>query len=213
MKLIPALSVMNERAVKARDGDYYYLRDDNNEHWHIDDILYGLKEKYEEAYIMDIDGIERNQPNLKLIQSTMKILPLWLDAAPISPLGVMDLLVAGAGKVVVSTRAMRSLDHLREALKMSEDIILSIDYDGAIISPNPKIASLPITELVRQAEEAGCKDMIFFQFCRLSRGAKLETSIIKDMIYRLQNVYVAGIIEQNDLAEIEQTGAFGAIRP
>ncbi|HEB37784.1 MAG TPA: hypothetical protein ENI14_03890 [Thermoplasmatales archaeon] len=56
-------------------------------------------DKFAEIYIMDLDGIERNEPNLDFYQSIYK--KKWIDAVPRRFEDVMDLVVAGGNKIVI----------------------------------------------------------------------------------------------------------------
>ena len=82
---IPLIYVRNGKVI---DGDGRKIRD-----W---------KEKvnkFTEIYIMDLDGIERNEPNLDFYQSIFK--RKWIDAYPRRFEDVMDLVVAGGDKIVI----------------------------------------------------------------------------------------------------------------
>jgi len=56
-------------------------------------------DRFAEIYIMDLDGIERNEPNLDFYQSIYK--KKWIDAFPRKFEDVMDLVVAGGSKIVI----------------------------------------------------------------------------------------------------------------
>ena len=56
-------------------------------------------DRFAEIYVMDLDGIERNEPNLNFYQSIYK--KKWIDAFPRKFEDVMDLVVAGGNKIVI----------------------------------------------------------------------------------------------------------------
>ncbi len=205
------MCVKNERAVEVKDGKYSNLGDENRKHWHPSRILDELKENYEAAYVLDIDGIERNQPNINLIQKISQTMPIWLDSGPTTPMGVMDMLVVGADKVVISTRTLRDPTHIKEALDMSKNIMISIDFDEELISASQQVQEMGVSGISQEAKNAGCDTVMFFDFARLGKGTGLNRYEIGTLAQTFEKVYVAGIIEPRDVDELKSLDVTGAI--
>ena len=94
-------------------------------------------------FVLDIDGIETNRPNLSLITRMSGFKELWVDAAPLTSGGVSDVLISGAEMAVLGTKSMLSLDHLAEAVELSENIIFSLDTTTALLPRTRKSAPCP----------------------------------------------------------------------
>ena len=59
MKILPALSVLNENVVEVIDGSYHQIKDSEGNDWLVEDILWNLKDEgYDDVYILDIDGTD-----------------------------------------------------------------------------------------------------------------------------------------------------------
>ena len=86
MKIIPLIHIKKRKIVKSNQNNF-------------ENIEYLLK-KYEDAllYILDHDGLKKNQPNLSLFQKLSKIHELWVDAGPRV---IGDSVIAGASKITV----------------------------------------------------------------------------------------------------------------
>lgn len=212
MRLIPALTIKDESAVEVVNGQYRPIENSDGEEWLVDDILWHLRDEgYEEAYVLDIDGLERNRPNLPLIQAFCKTLPLWVDAGPFTTTAVMDELVAGASIAVLGSRNIHDQAMLNESLEMSTNIAVSIDYDGRVVSPNDQISSKTPRQHLTDLQVAGVPNIIFFDFGRISRGAPLQIETIRELASDFNNLFVAGVMEQGDLEQLKVAGIAGAI--
>ncbi len=209
--IIPAITVLEGRLVEVKDDSYYLLRDENNDIIPPQDLILALKKEYGIVYVMDIDGMEKNEPNLKVIQSTSPLMPMWLDAGPGDGMVIMDIMIAGVSKTIIGTRNMRDMDLIKEALDMSDNVILSIDYDEKLLSPSQNISDLGMDQLYSEAVELGIKSGIFFDFGRLKTSSSLAMDNIKSMLLRFEEVYVAGIISPSDIDDLEELGVAGII--
>ncbi len=197
--------------VEASDDTYRLIREEHGEIASPRELLLELKKEYGIVYVLDIDGMERNEPNLKFIQQSSPLIPMWVDAGSIDNMGVMDILVAGISKAVVSTKSMHDLILLEEAYEMSDNIILSIDFDEKILSPSQHIPDLGVRELSRKAADIGIREVIFFDFGRMSGKTRLALDKIRTASQAFENVYVAGISSPEDISQLEELDITGII--
>ncbi len=211
MKIIPAVTILEGKLVEVRDGSYHALRGKNNEIIELQDLILDLKKEYEAVYIMDIDGMEKNEPNLKVIQNNSPLAPMWVDAGPGDGMVIMDIMVAGVSKTIIGTRNMQDLDLIKEALDMSDNVVLSIDYDEKLLSPSQDISDMGMEHLCQKTTEMGIKQSIFFDFGRLNSLSSLALDKIKSMILKFDEVYVAGIVSPSDIESLEDLGVSGII--
>jgi hypothetical protein len=63
--------------------------------------LKDMLEKDSALYVLDLDGIERNKPNLCLYQKLSQDYQLWIDAGPRELGDVVDAIMAGATNLTV----------------------------------------------------------------------------------------------------------------
>ena len=90
MNSIPLISVKKGKLLDGKDGDVLSLDD-----------LFQRVEKDSLLYVLDLDGIEENNPNLELYQKLTEHCVLWIDAGPRRIDDVMDTIMAGATNLTV----------------------------------------------------------------------------------------------------------------
>ena len=94
-------------------------------------------QSYGRVLIWDLGGIERNRPNLTILRR-FEGEDLWVDAGIRFADSVVDVLVAGAERVVVGTKTLRSLSELEEARELTENLVPLLDFvDGKLWAAEP----------------------------------------------------------------------------
>ena len=197
--------------MEARGGSYYLLRGEDDEVIDPRDLLLELKKEFGMVYILDIDGIEKNAPNLKLIQHSTPLLPIWTYAGSRDTMGVMDVLVAGVSKVIIGTQDLHELRLLEEAHDMTDNIMISFDHDTSLLSPSQNLKDLGLRELARRVKKIGKKTAIFFDLGRLSNGGALNLREIRVLQEVFEEVYVAGILSPADIDRLDEMDVSGII--
>lgn len=98
MKIIPLIHIKKRKIVKSNLNNF-------------ENIEY-LLNKYEDdfLYILDLDGIKKNQPNLCLFQKLSKKHDLWVDAGPRVIGDIVDSVIAGASKITVRKNLINNAD-------------------------------------------------------------------------------------------------------
>lgn len=104
--------------------------------------------------VWDLGGIERNRPSLELLKR-FEGESLWVDAGIRFADSVIDVLVAGAERVVVGTKTLRRSSELDEARELTENIVPLLDFvRGRLWAPGD-IRDVPPADLLRRWREAG----------------------------------------------------------
>ncbi len=116
------------------------------------DKLKEMKKERKKVYVLDLDGVKRNRPNLDIYKKVSHKPFLWIDALPRYLEDVMDLVVVGADKITVGDimddeelkkiREMcdgelflRGKDETETAKKAAE-----LGFDGIVtVSPKEKV--------------------------------------------------------------------------
>jgi len=91
-------------------------------------IIKDTLDKYKDKilYLYDLDGINRNKPNLCLFQKLSKTHELWVDAGPRSIGDIVDVIVSGASKITIRLDLFELSDILSINEILENEIYLSI---------------------------------------------------------------------------------------
>jgi uncharacterized protein related to proFAR isomerase len=119
-----------------------------------------LSDKFEKVYVADRDGISRNRPQLDVVQGICDELPTLYEGGVRFAQNVIDMLITGAERAVVGTATLVSLNDLRGAFKLSDNITLKVDFRDGIVSFDPSIAGRDFLALAQEVRAIGVVDMI-----------------------------------------------------
>lgn len=93
---------------------------------------------HDRVYLVDRRGVQRNKPDVELIQEVAGEAEVWVDAGPRYAEDIVDLLVAGAAHVVVRWHTLDQARELGEAADMSGDLSLGAEFEGKAFLENPR---------------------------------------------------------------------------
>ena len=153
MEVMPAVSIKRKKVVIIEGDEYVPVGEPV-------DILRELERKgYERFYIMDIEGIERNRMQIPVIDRLASEFTIWLDGGFRKLGDIEDGLVLGAEMAVVSSKSIRSMEEVRKATELSENIVFSVDHFNGIL----KWGDVPddMGELSTALKSCGVKRVIF----------------------------------------------------
>jgi len=119
-----------------------------------------LSDSYKRLYLFDVDGASRNKPQLDIAQEICDEIPTMYEGGVRYSQNVIDVLIAGADKAVIGTATLASLNDLRGAFKLSENITLKVDYRDGIMSFDPAIAGRAFLDLYRETAQIGVSDFV-----------------------------------------------------
>lgn len=86
----------------------------------------GLRETFGRIYLIDLEGLQHGRPQLDYVSELARETELWVDGGAETADEVMDLLVAGAERAVVSTARLSSLRELGRAWKLTQQIVVEV---------------------------------------------------------------------------------------
>jgi uncharacterized protein related to proFAR isomerase len=211
MKLIPAISVNRGRVVVVENGQYKPLV--NNDGLYRNPVKMVTESAFssDEVFILDIDGIESNKPDMDMVKKLAKHKEIWLDSGANNTGNIMDLFVSGASRVVIGTKSIGSLEVLSEAIRLSENIIFSIDYDKGVVSrlKDQKYRNLDV--LIDEARARGVQTAMIFDLRGCIDKIQPDLSIVSKVAKSFSESYVAGHITKEHLIGLKDTGLTGAI--
>lgn len=209
MKLIPAVSIMSGRVVEVEGNAYRFHKNEEGKFRSPINILQGLDSDV--VFILDIDGIEANRPDLNLITKMSSHKELWVDAGSMTGGGATDVFISGAAAVVMGTKSMLGLKHLEEAVELSENVIFSLDYDGGVIAAHKSVGSLTIDELLAEAFGVGVRKALLFDLGGLRDGKPPDLELARKLASKFDECYVAGHVRPEGFQDLENAGAKGAV--
>ena len=134
-----------------------------------------LSDQFKKVYIADLDGIARNKPQLDVAREICEEIPTFYEGGVRFASNVIDMLITGAEKCVIGTATLQSLDDLRGAFKLSENITFKVDFRDGILSFDPHIAGRAFLDLSRDVAEMGVSDIVVpMELAREAVAAKEE---------------------------------------
>ncbi len=193
LEIIPAVNIYKGTLVIRGKNGYEPFKDEEGEAFKTQELIDDLKEEgYKRIYIADINGINRDRPELDMIKNLSTKIELWVDGGSRYADSSIDILIAGAEKVVLSTKTLKNIKELERAFELSHNIIFSIDYDDNIVSPKKEIREMSPVRLMEEAQKLGIKDIIFCDLKHLSSDTNFNLEVGKTLLGSQMNIYFYG---------------------
>lgn len=189
---IPAINLFKGIPVIKGTEEYEPIEDKDGNKMDIHELIDELKERFNRVLITDINGINRDKPQLELCRDLSTKMKLWIDAGSRSRDGAIDILVAGAERVVLGTKTLIDLGELEKTLELSENVVLDIDYDEGIVSPKKTIREMSPLSLVEEVKRIGVEEMIFTDLKHLSSEAFFNVDIGQALLKSDMKIYFHG---------------------
>lgn len=157
-------------------------------------------------YVVDLDGVERGNPQLDYLQEIARDTTLWVDAGVRTADQAIDILVTGARRAVLSSAYLRTPKQLARAWRLSSELVFEIEIEGPRVSPTPADwgTSDPI-ELARTVRAAGPDHIVLSP-----REAEPDWSVVR-AVAGAGPTWVDGSFSRADAPRLAETGATGGI--
>jgi len=125
------------------------------------DVIDRLRPDYDRLYLVDLDGIERGDPQLEYVQELSRDIDLWVDAGVPTAEAAIDILVAGAQRAVLSSSHLRAPVGLRRAWKLSTDWVFELEFvEGQVRNAGPAWPTSDPSALAQTARGVGITDIV-----------------------------------------------------
>ena len=193
---IPAINLFKGIPVIKGMEDYKPLQDKDEQNMDIYKLIDELKERFNKALITDINGINADRPQLELFKDISRKMKLWIDAGSRSRDCAIDTLVAGAEKVVLSTKTLLDMEELEKVLELSENVAFDIDYDNGIVSPKKRIREMSPLNLVEELKSLGVEEVIFTDLKHLYSGSNFNIDIGNTLFCSDLKIYFHGRFDE-----------------
>ena len=99
------------------------------------DVVDRLAPDYSLLYVVDLDGIERSDPQLDYLQEFSRDMALWVDGGVRTADQAIDILVAGARRAVLSSAYLAGPKQLARAWRLSTELVFEIEVEGTLLAP------------------------------------------------------------------------------
>ncbi len=128
--LLPRVYLHRGYLVLPEGEEFAPATDANGEPLDIFDVADSFFGRYHGIYVVDLDGVQSGRPQFDLLQEISRGQEMWVDAGPRNADQVMDVLVAGATRAVVSTRTLGGLDEIPGILQITGEFALELPVRG-----------------------------------------------------------------------------------
>ncbi len=205
--LVPALTIMHGAVVKREGNNCIPILDEKEDPTSLIDMISGLKNDFDKFLVVDINGIIRDEPQLDMIKdASASNVELWADTGVAYGKGIIDVLVAGAASVVMSTKTLKNIEELEKALELSENVIAGIDYEREIISSNDTIKNMQPREFLEVAANYGIKRAIIKDVEALGSGSSPNIDVLRTLLNLDMELFSYGNFDEGDILSLQKEG-------
>lgn len=190
------------------DNKYKKAIDKEGKGIEIDELVSRLSKKFEKLLFVDINGVVKNKPQIKLLKSLTEDNAIWLLDAGIRDVeGLIDALLTCVDNVVMSTKTIHDVEDLKVAYELSENVLPNIEYNSGIVGKEIKDADIQTT--VNKIKQFGYQRIVFTDIREELNG------LDKDTLKRIAQdttIYLRGgrftHVDKNELENIGIAGVF-----
>ncbi len=169
------------------------------------DVVDRLAAEYPLIYLVDLDGVERGEPQLDFLQELARDAVLWVDGGVRTADQAIDILVTGARRAVLSSAILRGPKELRRAWRLSSELVfeLEIDRTGVVLREDWDVRD-PLA-LAAQIREIGIERLVVSP-----REVEPDWTLVR-AIAAGGRTWVDGSFEPQELPQLQASGARGGI--
>ncbi len=170
------------------------------------DVLDRLSSDYAMLYVVDLDGIEREDPQLDYLQELAREMTLWVDAGVRTAEQAIDVLITGARRAVLSSAYLRGPRQLARAWRLSTDLVFEVEMRGPALAPaDARWGAVDAAALARAVRAAGPDHIIVSP-----RETEPDWSVVR-VIASEGPTWVDGTFSREEAPRLTECGASGGI--
>jgi histidine biosynthesis protein len=169
------------------------------------DVIDRIVGAYSMLYVVDLDGIERSEPQLDYLQEFSRDITLWVDGGVRTADQSIDILVAGASRAVVSSAMLEGPDELERAWGLSTELAFEIVLEGGELRARPEWTGTDPLALARTVRAIGLDHIILSP-----RDMSPDWSMVRSLAAG-GLTWVDGTFLPQDAPQLQQCGAAGGI--
>jgi hypothetical protein len=165
-----------------------------------------LVENYRRIYVVDLEGVQKNEPQLDLWQELSREADLWIDGGVQLGDQAIDILVSGARRAVLSTSRIRTPEELDKAWKLSQELAFEIEVSQGKVPSSPPVWHGRTPESIAEEVRAAGPTILILSF----RGENVDWELVR-RVAGAGPTWVAGSYLFGDLQRVRDSGARGGI--
>ncbi len=208
-KVVPSLAVYKGRPVFVEQGRYSQIMRGGRPA-SIEDVARPLIERYGTLHYLDISSFRTEEPEVATLRELSGMGgELWTDVGARTADPLIDAIMAGATTCVVSTKMMSSLSEFASAFELTDGLMVQLDIDDGIISPDLDIRAMAPLDFCKEMVDLGITGIVLD-----IEGAQADRSgSVKDLVKALEGkakLYI-GMEDLSEANELTVAGANGGI--
>lgn len=164
-----------------------------------------LGREFGRLYVVDLDGIDRNRPQLDYLQEIARDGEMWVDGGARSAEEVIDLLVTGAYRAVLSTARLTDARELKRAWKMSSDLAFEVEVRPRGVDGSAAWRGRSPGEVASEVRAVGVTDLV-----ASFREQVVDWTVVRELAEG-GAVWVDGSFERAEEGRLEGAHAAGGI--
>ncbi len=170
------------------------------------DVLDRIRADFRRVYLVDLDGIERNDAQLAYVQEFSRDVDLWVDSGVPTADAAIDVLVAGAEKAVLTSASLTAPVELKRAWRLSTDWVFEVEIAGGRArNRGAAWESAEPAALAAGARAIGIADVVVSP-----RGEDPDWSLVRTLSAG-GPTWVNGSFAEDQKARLVSSGAAGGI--
>ena len=202
--LVPNLYLDSGRIVEAETGRFEPVLDEAGKLVDPFDVADRLVAKFQRFCVVDLEGVRRNRPQLDYLQELSRSGELWVDAGIRTGDQVIDILVTGARRAILSTGFLLNGKQLRRAWRLSTEILFAVETEGPVVRPRGNDwDGVPASQAAASARSVGIVDVIL-----RSRSSPIDWPLVRQLAAQ-GALWVDGEREPSFESRLGQSGALG----
>lgn len=153
-KLIPCLLLRKGAVCLPSDDGPVPARSPSGALYDLFEVVDRLAPAFSTVYVVDLDGIEKAQPQLDYLQELSRDVTIWVDGGVRNSDQAIDILVAGASKAILSSATIEGPKEVRRPWRLSSDLAFELELgsSGARLRGEwPDPTPLGVAATVREA--------------------------------------------------------------
>lgn len=159
--LVPYLYLDAGKVVLPNSQAFAPVLDDDGKPIDPFDAADRLAGKFHRLCVVDLEGLRRNRPQLDYLQELSRSGELWVDAGVRTADQMIDVLVTGARRAVLSTAYLLGPKELKRAWRLSTEVLFAVETEGAAVrNRGNDWDGQPAPQAVASARGLGVVDVI-----------------------------------------------------
>ena len=204
--LIPCLLISKGRIMLPAEGGPVVAHTPEGGLFDLFDVTDRLMAEHGRVYVVDLDGVDQDQPQLDYLQEIARGGDIWVDAGVRTADQAIDVLVAGAQRAVLSTAFLRSERELQRAWRLSSDLVFEVEVrDRTVAARAAEWAGRDPATVASGAREQGPQDVVLSY-----RESPVDWSVAHAAA-KAGPLWVGGSFELSDAARLTENGCRGGI--